>query len=519
MIFEKQSLLNEYNKYVELAKKCANSMSTEKAFKFIEYSSLIAWYYPILHNFIDEDVERLLINLSSDILPNSIVQNNKLDDNKIVFYNGQIIDSGALTEQYLDYFIERNYKVLFVVSSNKRIYAGTKILEKISGNNNIELFIPSSKTISGRIVELYNKVVSFNASRSFLHFLPNDVLGFCTFCKLDYIKRYYIVHNDHTFWLGKLCSDYFIEFRTFGYQLSIQRRGIDEAKIALLPYYPIKQDCEFEGFPFNRENKIIGLSAASLYKFLQDPSLEYFRVIKRIIEENDNFIFCLAGNGDVLEERSIKKFIRDQDLEDKFFYLGRRNDFYQLVGNVDLLFESYPLKGGLTPLFAAVQNVPIVGLGNRDDLSGSLEDFFNIEGYKQPKKFSDFYNEASVLVTDKESRITNAKLISCNKFKKEHFVSDLNHIINGNIKNDLNESYQFTLNDDKVLASYLLLDSAKYSLLEYKSIYLYPVAIKYFYRLFISIKYHGIQFTLKTICDAIRKRLLIFINLVFLILL
>ena len=42
-------------------------------------------------------------------------------------------------------------------------------------------------------------------------------------------------------------------------------------------------------------------------------------------------------------------------------------------------FESYPLKGGLVPLFAIEQNIPVIGISNFKNWSGSLEKILGIE--------------------------------------------------------------------------------------------------------------------------------------------
>lgn len=495
MAFDKQFLINEYSKYYRKAVKCSGK-NDKKALAYIKYIATIAWYYPILYNFIDEDVESLLNCIARRILPDKL-QFDTSDEERIVFYNGQIIDCGALTEQYLDYFINKKYKVLFIVSCYNYTSSGKNILARISKNPNIEVFISNSKNDIERISDVYNKIKTFKPNKAFLHFLPNDVLGFCVFSQLEYLKRYYIVHNDHTFWLGKLCSDYFIEFRNFGYQLAIQRREISEDKLLLLPYYPIKRDYDFEGFPFDRKNKIIGFSAASLYKYLLDPDLLYFKVIKRLLIENDNFIFCLAGVGTAFDENTIKSFIVNENLQGRFIYLGMRKDFYQLVGNVDILFESYPLKGGLTPLFAINQNIPIVGISCTHDFSGTTEDFFGVRGYKSPRNFDEFYKEATKLIIDEHYRKIVVELVSKNRYNKESFNQGLEQIIDGDKFCSIDKEYLFNLDDDKMLSDYMKLDSEHFFLLQFKYNTLLPLGIKQLYYLSLLLRYHGIKYTVK----------------------
>src|SRR5690606_35089619 len=185
----------------------------------------------------------------------------------IVFYNGQIIDFGALTEQYLDYFIENDFEVLFIIPDRKNTKAGQNILKKIEAAEKVQLFIPTAKKPLEKIRQIREQIGTFNPEKAFLHFLPNDVTGFCSFNNMQQIERYYIVHNDHTFWLGKKCSDFFIEFRGFGIAVAIEKRKISANSVFYLPFYPIKSQTPFQGIPFERTDKIVAVSGATIYKY------------------------------------------------------------------------------------------------------------------------------------------------------------------------------------------------------------------------------------------------------------
>jgi hypothetical protein len=487
----RNDLLKEYKKYLYEAERSLYRNNIQKALKQIEYSTLIASYYPILYNFIDENAERILSTIAQKILKTDQINVNSSCKNRIVFYNGQILDSGALTEQYLTFFEENGFEVLFIVKSKENTLQGCKIIKRVQENNNFTIFIPETNNNVEAICQIVNKIKEFSPTSAFLHFLPNDIVGFCSFVLFDDMKRYYIIHNDHTFWLGKKCSDIFIEFRNFGYKLSIERRKLSQEATFIIPFYPINTFKIFKGLPFNRDNKIVGFSAANLYKYFIDPELNYFKVIKKLLNENEDFIFCLAGYGDVKYTYRLKLFIKDHNLEDRFYFLGKRDDFYALVGNIDILFESYPLRGGLTLLYATEQYKAVTGIGSPYDTSCLTEDFLGLNHYKQPRTLQQFYIEATKLIRDEEYRSKIAVALAQNDFNKISFTRSLNALLSGTLKHPQIKSMRLKLNDELVFQEYERLDSYKYSIDQYKYLNL-KGNIGYIIGVCKAINYHGI---------------------------
>lgn len=462
----KELIEKEYYKYKLKALEAFDNHQYAKSLSFIKFCGLIAWNYPILYNYCDDKLEELMGMIKKEINSSNETKHSE-NKKRVIFYNSQIIDSGALTEQYLHFFIQNEYQVLFIVPDVKNTLSGKNILQTIHNNSNIQLHIVKAKGDINKIKEVDKIVKEYEAQLAFLHFVPNDIVGYTAFSDHTFLKRYYIVHNDHTFWFGKGCSDFFIEFRKLGYCLSIQRRGIDFKHIYINPFYPIIQKKEFQGFPFNPKGKIIGLSGGNMYKYYLDPHLKYFNVIKELIQKNDDFIFCLAGPGDA---SIVKNFIHKNKLEDRFFFLGKRNDFYELVKHVDIFFESYPMKGGLTVLYAVENQKAISGIGGNQMISLPIEDFFELNNYRQPNNFSDFTKESDQLIKDKKYRINNAKMFDKSKYKKSLFDAGLKKILEGDcgqIKPYLDE---IEFDNEEYLNEYLSLPNAHYMFYYYKFI-------------------------------------------------
>ncbi len=459
----KEFLLQEYIANKNRALKYYKNGNLNSAINALTFSSKIAEAYPILREFCDDETESILLAIASKILNNSHIrpfdtdQNNEVNSKKrVIFYNGQIIDSGALSEQYLYFFLEKGYSVLFIVPDMSNTVNGSKLLEFLYKEPNVEVFIPHEKSNVSKITAISHKIDQFNASHAFLHFLPADTIGFCSFVLKKHLKRNYIVHNDHTFWLGKACSDYFIEFRKFGYQLSQIRRQIDPSKLLLIPLYPIFQNVSFQGFPFEREGKVVGFSAANLYKYYKDPELKLFHVIKELLIKHPDFIFCLAGYGNA---EILNSFIKEYKLEDRFYYLAKRNDFYSLVGNVDILFESYPFKGGLTVLYAVLQNIAITGISNMRSASQTTSEYFDCEvKYQEPTNFSQLEEDASQLIESTVMRKQRADLFKDVPNTKQEFQRRMTKVMNNDTAEFMRKyNSELLYDDDYALNEYLSL--------------------------------------------------------------
>lgn len=432
----RSAYLAAYQEAVRRVEALLSAGKLERALRHAEYAASIAWHRPILAEFVDEHLEGLVDGVASEFLKLHTFSTLEppAKRKRAVLYNGQIIDTAALTEQYLNYLLDEEYEVLFVVQDVQNTVAGKKILQRLSQCEQVQVLILDSGARIGKIQQLHQAVIDFNPDCSFLHFLPNDIVGYAAFSKLIGRPRYYIVHNDHTFWIGKGCSDYFLEFRQLGVRTAVECRGISANKIVNLPYYPIHSGVPFQGFPFDPRDKVVGLSGAQLSKYFRDPDLRFFQSIKKLLNEHEQFVFCLCGAGTVAQIEWINCFIRENGFEERFFYLGKRPDFYELVGQVDILFESYPQRGGLVVLFATNQGKAIVGIGSRRPYPGTTSQYLDVKDYEQPLSFDAFELEASRLIESKDSRFLNARLFTQTCYNRVDFDAKLTELLDQGFK-------------------------------------------------------------------------------------
>lgn len=352
----RQSLIRKYNFLKKTSFTLINIGFVSPGYLILEYALSLALHYPFLDSYCDDEVEEFL------------ARNNKrreyawsTDDSnasRVVLYASRLIERGALTRQYFDYLVERNHEILLVLPTLHKSDIQTSLFRQAVEAPRVEIFVPTSPRRLNKIQGILEKVAAFKPYSVFIHMDPVDILGFMVFSRLKTPNRLYIVHNDHTFWLGKTCADYYIEFRNFGLALSIHRRKIPAEKLVLNKFYPILDNVEFLGLPTQVDGKIVGLIAGNLYKILLDADMTWLKIVVGALNLFDDLVIVIAGAGNA---KSLMDFIARHKMENRILYLGHRSDFTELVKNVDLVLTTSPLTGGLVAQYASSLNKPIVG--------------------------------------------------------------------------------------------------------------------------------------------------------------
>ena len=434
VMLTRSSLSSTYASYKQKVKEYLEEGKYEEGLLEAETAAHLATSHPFLESYGDGDLERILWK-EFEVRFGAIEFVEQTQ--KVVFYNSQIVDSGALTQQYLDFFIEHDYDVLFIVPYHRNTLLAPSIKKMIRSEKSVELYIPRGGTYQLKMKNIIQKIVDFGPQYSFIHMVPYDVLAFSIFSNVKSSIRYYIVHNDHTYWLGKLCADYFLEFRNFGICMSVNRRGIAPSKIRRLPYYPIDDQNEYQGLPFDTAGKVVGLLAANPYKFMMDREKTILTILLEKLNKHSDFVVVIAGR----RSKKLNQFIRENELQERFYYIGHRADFRALMENIDIYINSYPLIGGLTTQFAAASGKPIVSYTKKElEFTNAAEGLLKV--CKEPITYTDleaYSDRLSDLIEHRylRDRFNSGAVIST--VSKPEFDTTLGKIINnpGRFTNDV----------------------------------------------------------------------------------
>lgn len=418
----KQSIIQRtYLKFKEFALASEKKGDVNSFLSFADnaanIASMINWIY---YDSIFEDYFKLVaskIETSSEFIP---------DPKKIIFYD-EIGSVACLTVQYLQALIDLDYEIFYVFQSNQRILSPA-ILEMVNNYSKCRVLVvnPAIEDKVNQIQSLSNEITRFGAEKAILQTPAEGAFGAVLWNTLGHIKRFRVVPGDHHFYFGVKCTDYFLEFRRFGYTTAIEQRDITSKQIFIQPYYPlVKKDEIFQGFPDHKDNTITIFSAASPYKVYGEND-KYFTILKKLLEIKPEVKIIFAGGGFL---DPFKKFIRDNNLEERIALVGYRKDIGKCVENCDIYLCTYPMTGGLTSQYAAYFSKPILSFtdpklpGNKieDIIAGVTEQEIKIT-YDSEREFFDY---AERLVLDVQFRTERGRYMKQIAFEPSQFAKVL----------------------------------------------------------------------------------------------
>lgn len=381
-------VLKDYKKIKKLASITFKLKFYSQCIDIISVAAGLMYYFNI--KYYDEELENILQQISDKIFQDRIKIENvgALNTKRVVLYDFFSLDNRGLTEQYLQALIDLNCDILYI-SLQKDVNKMKEILKKINGYEKGSVVFINSKNNLNACYTIREKIIQFNPSSILFHSAPWDSIGCIVLFSLPaLIKRYLINLTDHAFWLGKKCNDFFLEFRSYGFNISLKYRGIDEKKLLILPYYPVNNpDLLFQGFPFEYENKKIIFSGGSLYKI--SGSQVFFDIVKYILDKYPEAIFLYLGNGD---KKDLYKFISINKFENRFYIGNERKDINEIFKRCYFYIGTYPVAGGLMTQYAVMNNKIPVLFSDKNLLLNNVEELFM---HYQEDKFS--YSDINLL--------------------------------------------------------------------------------------------------------------------------
>lgn len=344
----------------------------------------------------------------------------KIDDfqginNTVIFYDSLTVDNGGLSQQYLDALIN-NHSIKTVYVSEQPISKRGEHILKTLEREKVQYYELNKNCIKAE-EELKGIIELHKPHKLFLHILPHSTLPFIVGYAFPTLLKYQVNLTDHAFWLGG--PDFFdkiIEFRNYGAQVSLEKRGFSLDQIVLLPFYPWQEKTKFEGFPEIKQSVIV-FSGGATYK-ISGGGNTFFSVVDNLLEEHKEVVFLFAGSGNT---EYIEEFKRRSNNSDRIHYLGFRRDIAEVMKHIDIYLNTYPLSGGLMLQLAAINRKPILALND-----GQCE---SLVCTKKKAKFSfdvvgDLMNEANKLVTDLNYRSERAEFFHSLVVTREDFIID-----------------------------------------------------------------------------------------------
>lgn len=394
-----------------------NQHKVEKALTCI--STCARFLYLTNYRYVDEDLENGLKCITNEIFDSDELCYDK-SEGTVLFYDGFGLDNRGLARIYLTALC-KNAHVIYVTKESCK-NSIPHIFDIVSSSGEVVFF--KEETYSKKIKELIDLVLAYKPAKMFMYTLPDDVVAPIVFDHFkDSAVRYQIDLTDHAFWLGINCFDYCIEFRNYGVSISHNYRHIDLDKILLLPFYPILNHNEFQGFPFEPCGKKIIFSGGALYKTFGDGN-KYYKVVRNLLTRYQNIIFWYAGSGNASQMKRLMK-----EFPSRVYLSAERQDLFEVLSHCYFYLSTYPISGGLMFQYAAQAGKAPFTLKydetSNDFLINQAELGIEFENEESFYDAIDFYMNNPSRLTELGEKLKESVI------REETFEQELRHVLQG----------------------------------------------------------------------------------------
>ena len=194
-----------------------------------------------------------------------------------------------------------------------------------------------------------------------LHTHPWDVLPLIALARKDERPPVTLMNlNDHVFWLGASIADQVAQLRDSGSRLSVQRRGIPEARCPLLPIPLTMKPRTLQRAEAKRalglpEDTVLLLSVASGYKFTRCGNEHFVDVLLPIVQKYARVVLLVVGPDSTDQWASAS-----EQTQGRFKALGKRSDLDLYHQASDIYLDSFPFNSLTSTLESCSYGTPLV---------------------------------------------------------------------------------------------------------------------------------------------------------------
>ena len=428
MELTKKDILSSYDYFKKVALKFFQQGNLDSSLDNIELCAKLAYHSNYFY--VDNQLEATLADIAKKI-GDSIYEEVSPIIGRYAFIDTNGSDNHGLSQQYIRALISMGIEFVYIYVETDLSRIGI-ILEELRAYPKASIYtFDQEYTLAEKTRLISVFLANYRPEKYLMHIMPWDVVAILLCNLLKGVKRYNINATDHAFWLGASCIDYSIEFRNYGYSVSIDKRGLRSKQLLLLPYYPIINKTSFKGFPDTLPKNCIKIfSGGSFYKILGESGL-YFKIVKRILEENPKAVLLYAGTGD---HREMLRFISDNNLNNRIFLLGNRSDIYEVFDAADLYLATFPISGGLMSQYAAISGTHILSYTSQELAVNRLESTVCHQFNKRItyNNLEELYAYAYKLCVEDNFRLSEGKNLEKSVISPELFNEELSYLLQNN---------------------------------------------------------------------------------------
>lgn len=282
--------------------------------------------------------EKVLVNLV-----------NNLDKTKFDITVQTVFDEGV-NKQFLNSDVKYKYNFKKIIRGNVKIFAlfSPQTLYKKFVKEKYDIIVSYLEGITARITsgctDEDTKLVNWIHCK-----MDTEKAASVGFRNFEEAKRCYNIY-DYTVCVSKMVKDYFVETLSFDKNIDVLYNTIETDEIIEKSTEPVT-DIEFDKDCIN---------ICSVGKIIPVKGFERLTAIhKRLTEENIKTKFYILGIGQ--EQKNLEKYLKENNLEDTFIFLGYRTNPYKYIKNCDLYVCSSYSEGFSTSVTESlIVGTPVV---------------------------------------------------------------------------------------------------------------------------------------------------------------
>lgn len=401
MKINRRKVAKDYKFYKQKAFEYWETGDIHKAMVSVCACGELAYGYFCEESFGDDDLDTLLYRMGKATFTIPTIKNPQ--DKRVAFFDSFALDNRGITEQYLDALNYNGYEILYI-TSNTQFSNESKLGKLLAGYKKCSVLVLSKPNhIISSANQVAHEIAEWQTSKVFIHISPYDLLPIMLFSQYTgMLHRYFINLTDHAWWLGRNCIDTNLEFRQFGLSLSTHVRGIDKAKEALIPYYPVSQlstGTIDNLLPKRLEGKFVIVTGGTFYKYL-DADFTLLHIVQSILNINENVVLLMVGTGKAGE--LYKREAERKGLTNRIYLMDNTPYLLSVFKHAHLYLSSYPMTGGLMAQIAAKQGLPVVAYSAKGMDYNDLTDICYSSSFQVYDNEKSFLQEIHCLISDKK---------------------------------------------------------------------------------------------------------------------
>jgi glycosyltransferase involved in cell wall biosynthesis len=245
-----------------------------------------------------------------------------------------------------------------------------KITDVLPGPDALTLLDDDHPDLLGRAARL--RELARDHDQVVLHVHPNDVVPAIALALPPEERPQVLLvnHADHVFWLGVRVADRVVNLRTSGARLNVRRRGVPEARNALLVRPLVMRDRRLSRAEARAElglpaDALVVASAADTYKYGAAAGESLLDVLLPVLRAHPEARLHVAGP----EPDGDWSVLADEGLGRAW---GLLPDVHTLLEAADVYVDSYPFSSLTSMLEAAWLDTPVLTLRSPDERLGVL---------------------------------------------------------------------------------------------------------------------------------------------------